>query len=80
MSKKKRKPVLPDELLPDELFYFIEAHDDDSAPDGAWWQMLEDAVTYWNDEHGTHYDENETVHAYVRWAEDNGKATEVTQV
>lgn len=52
--------------LPDDLFYFIDAHNDDDASDGAWWAMLENAVTAWNEKHGTNYDENETVHAYIQ--------------
>jgi hypothetical protein len=51
--------------MTDELYYFIEAHDNDDLPDGAWWSVLENAVTYWNEKHGTNFDENETVHAYV---------------
>lgn len=56
-------------LLPDELYYFIDAHNDDDAPDGAWWAILEDAVSYWNKEHGTNFDENDTVHAYLERGE-----------
>jgi hypothetical protein len=51
-------------LLPDDLYYFIIAHDDGNLPAGAWYQILVDSVTFWNEEHGTNFDENETVHAY----------------
>ena len=68
--KAKHKPrsnrVASDDRLGDELYYFIDAHNDDDAPDGAWWAILEDSVTFWNKDHGTSYDENDTVHSYLR--------------
>lgn len=54
-----------------ELFGFMSAYDDDDAPDGAWWAMLEDSVTFYNEEHGTTYDPFETVHAYIREKSDD---------
>ena len=63
---KKRKNKYESEFkLSDELFWFIDAHNDDDLPDGAWFAVLEDAVTYWNKKHGTNFDENEAVHAYL---------------
>jgi len=58
----------------DELFWFIDAHDDDDLSDGAWWAVLEDAVRYWNKEHGTELDENDTVHEYLRLQERKQKS------
>ena len=49
-----------------ELFYLMAAHDNDDLPDGAWWQVLEDAVYYWNRQHGTCLNLNETVHTYLK--------------
>ena len=54
--------------MKDDLFWLIEAHNEglENVTDGVWWAILEDAVAYYNDENGTNYDENETVHQYLR--------------
>lgn len=57
----------------DELFYTLEASNYDDLPDGAWWQVLEDTVVWWNTENKTKYDPNTTVHEYLEWA--NKQAT-----
>ncbi len=49
-----------------ELRAFMATHDDDDAPDGAWWAKLEDSVVFWNETHNTRLDPFETVHAYLR--------------
>lgn len=51
--------------FPEELFHFMSEFDDDEAPDGAWQAMLEDSVRRWNRGHGTDYDVNEVLHAYI---------------
>lgn len=38
----------------DDLFHFMDANNDNTAPDGAWWAALENAVEIWN-----------TVHCYL---------------
>lgn len=53
---------------PEDLFYFMQVHDDDEAPDGAWQAMLEDAVQFYNEEHGTDYDSLEAFLAYLKWS------------
>jgi len=50
----------------DYLFAYLSVHDDEDAPDGAWWAKLEDGVTYYNEQHGETLDPHETVHAYLR--------------
>lgn len=49
----------------DHLYGYLSAHDDDDAPDGAWWAMLEDGVRSYNEQHHTNHDPHETVHAYI---------------
>lgn len=53
------------------LYYMMEASDNDDLPDGAWWHVLEDCVTYWNKKNKTKFDPNSTVHAYLKWKEKN---------
>jgi hypothetical protein len=58
--------------IPDELYYYIDAHDDDELSDAVWFQALEDSVAVYNQEHGTTFDANDAVHAYVeRRSEEN---------
>jgi len=52
-----------------ELFGFLSAFDDDSAPDGAWQAMIEDGVIAWNEDNKTNLDPFDTFHAYVEEAE-----------
>ncbi len=54
-------------MTTDALFHHIDAYNDDELSDGAWWSVLENAVTFWNEEHKTHFDECDTVHAYLKW-------------
>ncbi|OED40244.1 hypothetical protein ACH42_17170 [Endozoicomonas sp. (ex Bugula neritina AB1)] len=49
------------------VFAFMEAFDDDDAPDGAWWAMLEEGVRAYNELNNTRYDEHNTVHAYLKY-------------
>jgi hypothetical protein len=49
----------------DELWYWIDARNDDELPDGAWWSVLEEAVVDYNEEYGTDYDPFDAVHAYL---------------
>ena len=65
MSKSKHKRHA--EQFSDELFWFMDAHNFDDMSDGAWWATLEGSVWAWNEKHKTHFDENETVHAYLEW-------------
>lgn len=51
--------------FPADLIAYIAAHDFDDLPDGAWFATLEAAAANWNDQHGTDYDENDAVHAYL---------------
>ncbi len=50
-----------------DCFHAMEPYDDDNASDGAWWAMLENAVTFFNEQNGTKYDECDTVHEYLAW-------------
>lgn len=52
--------------ISDHLYGWMSVSDDDDAPDGAWWAMLEESVEHYNQEHGTNFDPFESVHAYVR--------------
>ncbi len=57
------------EHIDDHLYGHMSVSDDDDAPDGAWWAMLEEAVVRYNEQHNKHYDPFETVHAYIRQKE-----------
>jgi len=50
----------------DELYWFIDALNDDDMPDGAWWALLEEGAKNFNNEYGTDYDPFECVHGYLR--------------
>lgn len=52
-------------MMDDHLFGYLSVHDDDDAPDGAWWAKLEDGVRFYNEQHHTNHDPFETVHAYI---------------
>ncbi len=47
------------------LFDFLADHDLDDLPDGAWQQMIEDAVEEWNRLFKTKYDPYDTWLAYI---------------
>lgn len=54
----------------DHLFAYLSVHDDDDAPDGAWWAKLEDGVRFYNEQHHTNHDPHETVLAYAEQCSD----------
>lgn len=47
------------------IFTALEAMNDDDLPDGAWWQVLEDTVTFCNEELKTNFDSNDVVHYWL---------------
>ena len=49
------------------LFDYMDFYDDDDAPDGAWWAMLEDSVGIYNIANKTQYDPFESVHVWIEW-------------
>jgi hypothetical protein len=49
----------------DHLFGYLSVHDDEDAPDGAWWAKLEDGVRFYNEQHHTNHDPFDTVHRYI---------------
>ena len=49
----------------DHLFGYLSGHDEDDAPDGAWWAKLEDGVTFYNEQRHTNHDPFDTVHRYI---------------
>ena len=50
--------------MEEELYSFLQAHDDDDASDGAWQAMIEDGVVFWNEDKGTTLDPFETFLEY----------------
>ncbi len=52
--------------LTDEFRGYMDAADDDDAPDGAWFQMLEDAALDFMRLHKLRGDANDAAHQYVR--------------
>lgn len=53
----------------EELFAFLQAFDNDDAPDGAWQAQIEDGVTFWNEDKKTNLDPFDTFLDYVAEAE-----------
>ncbi len=51
--------------MDDQLYEFLAVHDLDNLPDGAWGQMIMDAVVMYNDLFKTKYDPFDTWHAYL---------------
>jgi len=45
---------------------YLETVDSTELPDGAWWQVLEDAVTQYNKDFEANLDPNDTVHWYLK--------------
>lgn len=58
-------------LYPLTLMYFLTAHDDADQPDGAWQAIIENAVTFYNEENGTDFDPFDGWMAYNYWCEAN---------
>lgn len=52
--------------LRDQFVGALDAANDDDAPDGAWWQRLEDAARWFCEDHGLRYEECDMVHLYLR--------------
>lgn len=61
MARKKNRQ------LPDELVARMNQTSEDCAEsgDGAWWARLEETVLHYNEEQGTRFDSNETVHKWI---------------
>lgn len=57
-------------LNDDHLFAYLSVHDDEDAPDGAWWAKLEDGVAFYNEQHHTNHDPFDTVHRYLAQTDD----------
>ncbi len=53
----------------EELFAFLQAFDNDDAPDGAWQAQIEDGVTFWNEDKKTSLDPFDTFLNYVEEAD-----------
>jgi hypothetical protein len=58
-------PKLKD--LTEEMFHYMEAVENDHAPNGAWWAMLEDAAKQFADDHNRIVDKNQAVQDYLIW-------------
>jgi hypothetical protein len=60
------------DLIKEPLFHTMNAADGAAGdePDGAWQAILEDVVTFWNNEHGTDYDPHDTFHEWLNWNEE----------
>lgn len=48
-----------------EFIGYMESASDDDLPDGAWFQVLEDAAEYFAKLHGLKADANDLVHYYL---------------
>jgi len=55
---------IPSRLLP-EFLTALDAADDDDAPDGAWWQMLEDTAAEFMRKHKLRGCENSATFQWV---------------
>lgn len=63
MRNMTQNPI-PEHLL-SEFRGYMEAADDDDAPDGAWFQMLEDAARQFMDDHKVKGCANTAAHQYI---------------
>ena len=63
-------------MIDEDLMYFMEGHDNDNLPDGAWQGVLEDAVHIFNTKYNTTYDSHDSFMQYIEWKtqkdEENG--------
>lgn len=65
-------PVIEEKSSIDlHLFTYLAAHNDDDAPDGAWWAKLEDGVRFYNEQFCLQLDPFDTVHAYINQCQEN---------
>ena len=55
--------------LRDEFVAFMEAHDDNDLPDGAWFARLEEGACEFLETHNLRGDQNDAVHQYLGWQE-----------
>jgi hypothetical protein len=55
---------IPPHLI-DEFKALMEMADDDDAPDGAWFQMLEDTASDFIDQHELRACPNDAAHQYI---------------
>lgn len=65
------------EQFPEELMYWIDARNDDTLPDGAWWARLEEGCVDYNEEYGTSYDSHDAVMAWLDWKQPSDSAATV---
>lgn len=61
---------------PEELMEAMFIADDDDAPDGAWQQLIEDAVEQYNEEKGSDFDSFE---AWLYYAESNWRKERINK-
>src|SRR6478752_9383488 len=52
-----------------KLFNYMETHDDNDMPDGAWQAMLQGAVEEFNEDNGTNHDPYDMFLEYVEWSQ-----------
>lgn len=55
--------------FPYDLFYMMQANDDEGFSDGVWQQLLEDTVDFYNDMYETDFDPHKAFQAYLQWKE-----------
>ena len=63
--------------LPDELYWELVAVDEfnSDAPDGAWWALLEDQVSFWNKKYKVQIDEHDMVHLFIKQLSEKQKGS-----
>ncbi len=54
-------------VIDHEMMGYMYAAEDKSAPDGAWWAILEDAARMYAEMKGITVDANEAVQQYINW-------------
>ena len=64
------KPIPP--RLHHEFLGYMSASEDDDAPDGAWFQMIEDAAREFMRVHKLRGDANDAAHQYLRLCNEQG--------
>lgn len=62
--------------LPEDLYWMLRTVDEelDDKSTEYWWAVLENYVSWWNQQHNTKLDENETVHLFIQRCQEEHEA------
>jgi len=67
-NEEEKEMKIPKHLR-EEFMSYMEAHDNDDLPDGAWFCVLENAGEQFLQEHKPKGDGNDAAHLYLEWSQ-----------